>query len=537
MIDVSPSQLETITRILSECVPDCEVRAFGSRAAWTAKDYSDLDLAVVCDRALDLDVLSRLKEAFEESDLPFRVDVLDWHAISPSFQRVIKKKYEVVQGRATQDMGATPDWPRLTLRDANITLIDCDHRTPPAAESGYPYVAIPQLRGGRIDLSGVRRIKSEDFIEWTRKAKPTANDVILSRRCNPGETAVVPPNFEFALGQNLVLLRADGTKVYPPFLRWLVRGPEWWTQIRKFMNVGAVFDSLRCADVPNFTLCIPPIPEQRAIAHILGSLDDKIELNRRTCETLEATARALFKSWFVDFDPVRAKAEGRDTGLPKSIADLFPDSFEESALGEVPKGWRIGVLGDVAMHPRRVVQHDKVGASTPYIALEHMPRHCIGLSDWGIADGLASNKFAFMRGEILFGKLRPYFHKVGVAPVDGVCSTDIVVIAPRENMWFSLVLCYASSDAFVEYTNAGATGTKMPRTSWDYMARYPIVIPPKTICEAFGQEVRHVTERILSAICESRSLAAIRDALLPKIISGELRVRDVARLPEGSAGI
>ena len=183
------------------------------------------------------------------------------------------------------------EWPTLSLREAGVELIDCDHRTPPASETGYPYVAIPQLRGGRIDLSEARRITAENFAEWTRKARPSPYDVVLSRRCNPGETAFVPPGLEFALGQNLVLLRADGTKVYPPFLRWLVRGPEWWEQIAKFLNVGAVFDSLKCADVPHFTLRIPPLPEQRAIAHILGTLDDKIELNRRMSETLEEMDR------------------------------------------------------------------------------------------------------------------------------------------------------------------------------------------------------------------------------------------------------
>ena len=203
------------------------------------------------------------------------------------------------------------EWRSLTLRAANVTLIDCDHRTPPAAEHGYPYVAIPQMQGGRIELAGARRISREHYMEWTRKAKPSPYDVILSRRCNPGETAIAPIGAEFALGQNLVLLRADGTEVYPPFLRWLVRGADWWEQIGKFNNVGAVFDSLKCADIPKFELRIPPLPEQRAIAHILGTLDDKIELNRRMSETLEAMARALFKSWFMDFDPVRAKMDGR----------------------------------------------------------------------------------------------------------------------------------------------------------------------------------------------------------------------------------
>ena len=265
--------------------------------------------------------------------------------------------------------------------------------------------------------------------------------------------------------------------------------------------------------------------EQRAIAHILGTLDDKIELNRRMNETLEAMARALFKSWFVDFDPVRAKAEGRDPGLPKPLADLFPDSFEDSELGEIPKGWAVGMLGHVAEHPRRGVQPDSIAPDSPYIALEHMPKRCIALSDWGVADGLESNKFEFREGEILFGKLRPYFHKVGVAPVDGVCSTDIVVVAPKGEDWFEFVLGHVSSLKFVEYTNAGSTGTKMPRTSWDDMARYQLVLPPHAVAKVFTGLMLPLIHRIIEGIHESRTLAALRDALLPKLISGDTCVR------------
>jgi type I restriction enzyme, S subunit len=411
-----------------------------------------------------------------------------------------------------------------TLRDANVTLIDCDHRTPPPAEVGFPYVAIPQMRGGRIELASARRITREHYLEWTRKAKPQSNDVVLSRRCNPGETAVAPPGAEFALGQNLVILRADGKRVFPPFLRWLVRSPAWWQQVRKFINVGAVFDSLKCADIPEFELPIPSITEQRAIAHILGTLDDKIELNRRMSETLEAMARALFKSWFVDFDPVRAKAEGRETGLPKHVSDLFPSHLGDSEIGEIPEGWAIGTLGDVAEHPRRGTSPENISPSTPYIALEHMPQRSIALAEWGVARGLESNKFEFRRGEILFGKLRPYFHKVGVAPVDGVCSTDIVAIAPHTPLWFGLVLAHVSSDAFIAHANSGSTGTRMPRTSWTEMARYPITIPPTDVAAAFTSQIRSIVNRIASTIFESRTLAALRDVLLPDLTSGALSV-------------
>ncbi len=231
----------------------------------------------------------------------------------------------------------------MTLREAGVSLIDCEHRTPLASSNGagYPYVAIPQLKEGRLDLSEARRISREHFVEWTRKAKPQANDVILSRRCNPGETAVVPQGLDCALGQNLVLLRADEAKMFPPFLRWLVRGRDWWEQIGKFLNVGAVFDSLTCAEIPNFRLPIPPIKEQRAIAAVLGALDDKIELNRRMNATLEAMARALFQGWFVDFDPIRAKLDGRrPVGLDPATAALFPNDFAHGENEMLPVGWQ-----------------------------------------------------------------------------------------------------------------------------------------------------------------------------------------------------
>ena len=172
----------------------------------------------------------------------------------------------------------------------------------------------------------------------------------------------------------------------------------------------------------------------------------------------------------------------------------------------------------------------KLDASMPYIALEHMPRRSIALSVWSTADGLESNKFEFKKGEILFGKLRPYFHKVGVAAVDGVCSTDILVVSPRAENWFGYVLGHISSEALVEHTNAGSTGTKMPLTSWGDIARYAVVIPPDSIATVFTEQIRKAVARILASIHESLTLAALRDTLVPKLISGELRVKDAERM-------
>lgn len=244
-----------------------------------------------------------------------------------------------------------------------------------------------------------------------------------------------------------------------------------------------------------YEFSLPPLEEQRAIAHILGTLDDKIESNRRMNETLEAMARALFQSWFVD--PVR-------DGLPK--------------------GWREGTLGEVAENPRRGIQPNEIEANTPYIGLEHMPRRCIALSVWGRADELESSKFGFQCGEILFGKLRPYFHKVGVAPLDGICSTDILVVRAKEPDWFGFVLGHISSDDLVNYTDAASTGTKMPRTNWQDIAGFEVALPPMPFAAAFTEQTRPLVDRIMIDIQESRTLAALRDALLPKLLSGDLRL-------------
>jgi|SRR5437762_1156665 len=293
---------------------------------------------------------------------------------------------------------------------------------------------------------------------------------------------------------------------------------------------GSAMPKLTQANLNRIPLLTPPLLEQHAIARILGTLDEKIELNRRMSETLEAMARAVFKSWFVDFDPVRAKVEGCSTGLPEQLDQLLPASFEESELGEIPTAWAVGALGDIATHQRRGAPPHEIESDTPYIALEHMPKRSIALSEWTAANGLGSNKFRFRAREILFGKLRPYFHKVGVAPVDGVCSTDIVVVVPKSNHWFGLVLEHVSSDAFVRYTSAGSTGTKMPRTSWTEMARYPVVIPPKAVAEAFTRVVEPCVDKIIAGIHESRILATLRDTLLPKLICGELRISKAEQL-------
>ena len=336
------------------------------------------------------------------------------------------------------------------------------------------------------------------------------------------------------VNQHVVIIRADRTQCDPGYLLAFLTHPVCKSYIESF-NAGGSRRAITKGHIESFEIPLPPQAEQKAIAHVLGALDDKIELNRRMNETLEAMARAIFKSWFVDFDPVHANAAGcRLQGLDPAIQKLFPAAFTDSPLGPIPKGWTVGTLGNAAANPRRGVQPSEMTAGTPYIGLEHMPRHCIALSEWGVADGLDSGKFRFSRGEILFGKLRPYFHKVGVAATDGVCSTDILVIVPKASVWFSFILGHVSSDEFVTHTNAVSTGTKMPRANWADMARYDVILPSESAAAAFTAQTMPLVDKIRTSIMESRSLAAIRDTLLPKLLNGDLRVPTIAEECERS---
>lgn len=448
----------------------------------------------------------------------------------------------------------TGEWTKVTLEQIKAPIPNAIAMGPFGSRiktDNFVPSGVPVIRGGNLNAS---RLLDDEFVYLTeekadelRASNAQPGDIVITHRGTIGQVGIIPYSARhprYVVSQSQMKFTVDPKKADPFFIFYFLRSPVGQHQLlANTSQVGVPAIAQPTSSLKAIEVLLPPtVNEQRTIAHILGMLDDKIELNRRMNETLEAIARTIFKSWFVDFDPVRAKASGeppesicRRLRLTLDLLAFFPNRLVDSELGEIPEEWKIGTLGDVAEHPRRGIQPAEIAAATPYIALEHMPRRCIALSDWNMADGLESNKFQFRKGEILFGKLRPYFHKVGVAPISGVCSTDIVVVTPKAEGWFGFVLGHISSDAFVEHTNAGSTGTKMPRTSWKDMARYQIVIPPDALSDAYTRLVCPIFDRIIASIHERRTLTALRDTLLPKLLSGELRVPEtVGWADEGS---
>jgi type I restriction enzyme, S subunit len=282
---------------------------------------------------------------------------------------------------------------------------------------------------------------------------------------------------------------------------------------------------------------VPELNEQRAIAHILGTLDDKIELNRRMNETLRAMARALFKSWFMDFDPVRAKAEGCDPGLPQAVADLFPARLVDSELGEVPEGWGVGRFDEVVEQLR----DQENPLESPDSSFHHFSIPAFDETEWPkteLGESIKSLKSRVLPGVILLSKLNPEIERVWLVDVQAtdraVCSTEFLVLRPHPPHGRSYAYCLMRSPLFRQQIKALVTGTSKShqRAQVDAILSLSAILPPKRVADAFDKIAAPWLDRTLACRGESGILSTLRDALLPKLISGELRVKDARRFIE-----
>ena len=268
------------------------------------------------------------------------------------------------------------------------------------------------------------------------------------------------------------------------------------------------------------------VDEQRAIAHILGTLDDKIELNRRMSETLEAVARALFKSWFVDFDPVRAKMEGRAPGLPREVADLFPSRMVESELGEIPEGWAAGRLADVSNLNPETWSAETRPPLIDYVDLAN--------AKWGRIESIMAHakqdapsraQRVLRCGDTIIGTVRPGNGSYALVADDGLTgSTGFAVLRPTTSSRKEFVYLAGTAEENIEALSHLADGGAYPAVRPDVVADTAVVVPPDDVLDCFSRIVRPMLGRYAGNERESRTLANLRDALLPKLVSGEIRV-------------
>ena len=395
----------------------------------------------------------------------------------------------------------------ITIEDATDRLIDYRGKTPPKTDSGVRLITAKVVKGGQI-LDQPAEFIAEDFYdEWMRRGLPQRLDVLLTTEAPLGEVAVLRTNARIALAQRIILLRAKSGRVDPLFLFYALQSEFGQGELRARSSgttvLGIKQRELRQVRIPIFAL-----PSQQRIARILSTYDELIENSQRRIQILQTMSRALYQEWFVNF-----RFPGHEDHL------CVP-----SALGAIPKGWEVKKLGEIAEEIRRNVPKGELEAPKPYVGLEHIPRRALALDAWETASEIGSNKLAFKHGEVLFGKIRPYFHKVSVAPFDGVCSADTIVIRARRPEHYAVVVACVSSDAFVASASATANGAKMPRANWDVLKKFQVAIPKGKVAKDFSSLFSDIIAHQQALIFQIQNLRRTRNLLLPRLLSGELDI-------------
>ena len=531
LVDISPDHLKVVQEILRENLPSgVAVWAFGSRASWATSDSSDLDLALEGD--IDHDTILALEMAFEESSLPYTVDIIDLNQVSDSFRRIVEaqkipltdvdKLGRSIDGWITIPLGevctkigsgATPRGGReVYLKDGPYTLI----RSQNVHNTGF-------TRDGLVFLN-------DEHVDGLGNAEVLPNDVLLNitgdsvaRVCQV-DTTTLPAR----VNQHVAIIRPIPNRLDAKFLRYYLSSPKAQATLLSWAGSGGTRNALTKQMIESFEVTTPAdIRKQRTVAHILGVLDDKIELNRRMNQTLEGIARTLFKSWFVDFDPVRAKMDERWRsgellpGLPAHLYDLFPNELVDSELGEMPKGWEVRPLDVFANviygSPFNSKLFNKSGKGFPLIRIRDLTKQ----NPLVFTDEQNPRNHLIKPTDIVVGMDGEFRAHIWMGPVallnQRVCHFIPKIGIPRMFLFASLI-----KPLFIfEQSKVGTTVIHLSKTDIDSIM---ISLPTTDILTEFGYISDMLIEQIAIKSLESRILASQRGVLLPKLMSGEFRM-------------
>ena len=379
------------------------------------------------------------------------------------------------------------EWSKRQLADVS-TVVDCEHRTAPQAMKGEEFgysIGTTDIKGGRVDYQTAKRVSRSVFTEWSRRAVLGEGDIVLAREAPVGQVARVNPSYPTCLGQRTVLIRPNRQLINDCFLHGYLLGREaqkWMAQ----RSTGSTVAHLNVADVREIPVMLPSLDEQLRIAAVLGSFDDLVEVDRSIITHLRALSASAFDYASTDGDSVR--------------------------------------FGDIATQVRDSVNADELEAVTPYIGLEHFGTDGVGLNSVGDASSVDSNKSRFHAGDVLYGRLRPYFRKVDRPGFDGVCSTEIWVLQPKPGWGAATLHAVVARKEFTDFAMAGRTGTRMPRADWDHVCSMPVKVPLKHRLADLDRSLDVFWQSIVALQDEIAELTRARDELLPLLMSGRITI-------------
>jgi type I restriction enzyme S subunit len=411
-------------------------------------------------------------------------------------------------------------------------IIDNRGRTCPTANTGIPLIATNCIRNELLYPvpEQVRFVSQHTYSTWFR-GHPSPGDIIFVNKATPGRVCLVPDPVDFCIAQDMVAVRADSKRIYPKYLFAALRSPAAQEQIAQ-MHVGTLIPHFKKGDFDKLLLPVPTRQVQEFIGDNYFELSARVDLNRRMSETLEGIARALFQSWFVDFDPVRAKAHGRDTELPRGIADLFPDSFEDSELGEIPAGWEVRGLDGIATFLNGLALQNYPpgdGTSLPVIKIAQLRKGSTDEAD--LCQASLPGEYIVDDGDVLFSWSGSLVC-VRWAGGKGALNQHLFKVTSTEfPKWFYYLWVHQHLQDFRQI--AAGKATTMGHIQRHHLADAKALVPSKPLLRAMTHHLEPLVDRLLVHGTESRHLSEARDTLLPKLISGELQVKDAERVVAG----
>jgi type I restriction enzyme S subunit len=426
-------------------------------------------------------------------------------------------------------------WPTLPLEELVENIFDRRGVTPTKLGSdfisaGNRVISAKLIKGSRIDLSvdEPRFVNAATYKKWM-SSPLQEDDVIMTSEAPLGELAWVRQKLEWCLGQRLFGIRTDKKKLNGRFLFYALQSETVRNDLIS-RATGTTVTGIRQSELRKVAIPLPPLPEQKRIAGILGALDDKIELNRKMNETLEQMAKTLFKSWFIDFDPVHAKAAGRQpAGMDNATAYLFPDSFVDSELGKIPRGWKITSVGEAV---------ECVGGATPSTSEPEYWQG--GIHHWTTPKDFSSLASPFLlnterkltnagiskissgllpAGTLLLSSRAPIGY-IAIATIPVAINQGFIALKCNENASNFFMLNWSKSN--MAEIESRATGTTFPEISKLNFRPIRVCLPPKELMSVFTSKVSPMYGKIVANLRQSRNLSAIRDTLLPGLLNGKV---------------
>ncbi len=375
------------------------------------------------------------------------------------------------------------------------------------SETGTPVVMPKDIISGGIDHFGIARV-SEAHVERLRRHKLLEGDIVYGRRGDIGRHALIKgTTVGWLCGSGCLRINVGKSAVIPEFLNLYLQLPEVIRWIEG-QAIGATMPNLNSSILRRTPVTFPTDPTtQRKIAAVLSAYDELIENNKRRIALLEKMAEEIYREWFVRL--------------------RFPGHEKVKFTKGIRSGWTVQRLGDFAKEIKKGIKKKDLPDDMKYIGLEHISRKSISIKDCSTCDTVDSNKLFFQERDILFGKIRPYLHKIGFAHFSGACSSDTIVLRPTERYYEGYLLLTVFSDAFVELASVASKGTKMPRADWDFLKKLELSVPVKKLLEQYQVHFEAIFSQIRNLLESNQILLKTRDLLLPRLISGKLSVENL----------